>query len=218
MPLAILQPSTPTPTTLALLQIHANLHCESAIEAARLSLFLFQQPLTAAVACAGRAVVDVVIERPNTGTAFLTKQGGGLQPQAKLQLVIDGYSAPITAGNFIQNVQKGMYDNTPISSSYVSVNVGPPQPKSGVYSHPTAGPFEIILTGSAQVRLVILHLNITGVVEYSSSKESPCFVVMSARIVWIKREASLVLSMLPIVNATEQIAVTWIGSLSGLHR
>ena len=73
-------------------------------------------------------MVDIVIERPNTGNAFLTKQGGGLQPQAKLQLVVDGYSAPITAGNFVRNVQRGMYDNTKLSSNYISVTIAPSEP------------------------------------------------------------------------------------------
>ena len=72
----------------------------------------------------------MVVERPNTGDAFLTRGGGGLQPQARLQLVVDGYSAPITAGNFIQNVQKGMYKDIKLNSSYISVLVGP-QPKPG---------------------------------------------------------------------------------------
>lgn len=72
--------------------------------------------------------MDIVVERPSTGDAFLTKQGGGLQPQAKLQVVVDGYSAPITAGNFVRNVQSGMYDNTKLSSNYTSVTIAPSEP------------------------------------------------------------------------------------------
>ena len=34
--------------------------------------------------------------------------------KAELTIVIDGYNAPLTAGNFVDLVQKGFYDKLPI--------------------------------------------------------------------------------------------------------
>ena len=38
--------------------------------------------------------------------------------------VLDGYSAPITAGNFAANVRAGLYNGVPVNASYASVLAG----------------------------------------------------------------------------------------------
>lgn len=38
-------------------------------------------------------------------------QAGGLTSQGRVVLILDGYSAPITAGNFLVNVMEGLYNN-----------------------------------------------------------------------------------------------------------
>ena len=38
--------------------------------------------------------------------------------------VLDGYSAPVTAGNFADNVRAGLYNGVPVNASYASVLAG----------------------------------------------------------------------------------------------
>jgi len=38
--------------------------------------------------------------------------------------VLDGDSAPVTAGNFAENVRAGLYDGAPVNASYASVLAG----------------------------------------------------------------------------------------------
>ena len=45
-------------------------------------------------------------------------------PQARIGITLDGYSAPLTAGNFAANVQDGVYDGKPVNASYASVLAG----------------------------------------------------------------------------------------------
>lgn len=47
----------------------------------------------------------MVFEKGDNSYAFVSNAGGGPQQQARLELVLDGYSAPLTAGNFAVNVQ-----------------------------------------------------------------------------------------------------------------
>ena len=56
---------------------------------------------------AGRAVVQLVVERPDTSLAFVNDAGGGPSAQARIAITLDGYSAPVTAGNFAMNVING---------------------------------------------------------------------------------------------------------------
>ena len=70
---------------------------------------------------AGRATVELIIERRGDQEAFVTRSGGGPVPQARLGITLDGYSAPLTAGNFAANVQDGVYNGHPVNASYASV-------------------------------------------------------------------------------------------------
>ena len=47
-----------------------------------------------AVPHAGRATVELIIERKGDQEAFVTRSGGGPVPQARLGITLDGYSAP----------------------------------------------------------------------------------------------------------------------------
>jgi hypothetical protein len=65
----------------------------------------------------GRATVVLEIARKGDDT-FVVKGGGGPKDTAVLELVIDGYSAPITAGNFADLVSTGkccLLHATPVS-------------------------------------------------------------------------------------------------------
>ncbi len=59
----------------------------------------------------GRATIEFVIERKDGSLAFYDPKKGGPVKQARLQVEVDGYSAPLSAGNFVANVQDGMYRN-----------------------------------------------------------------------------------------------------------
>jgi hypothetical protein len=41
-----------------------------------------------------------------------------------MTLVIDGYSAPVTGGNFVRNVLEGVYCGLPLSANGSSVTAG----------------------------------------------------------------------------------------------
>lgn len=63
----------------------------------------------------GRATVEMTLVKATKGDTFDVL--GATFPEAKLTMIIDGYSSPITAGNFIDLVQKGFYDQMPIQRS-----------------------------------------------------------------------------------------------------
>ena len=43
-----------------------------------------------------------------------------------MTLVLDGYSAPLTAGNFAQRVLQGEFNNRPLQVEFASVISNPP--------------------------------------------------------------------------------------------
>jgi peptidylprolyl isomerase len=77
--------------------------------------------------------------------------------KGELTLVVDGYSAPVTAGNFVDLVQRGFYDGlefTRSEESYVLQTGDPPgkevgfiDPKTGKYR---AIPLEVLVEGDAE--------------------------------------------------------------------
>jgi len=62
----------------------------------------------------GRATVEMVFEKPDKSSYFVE---GTNWPQAKMTMIIDGYTAPVTAGNFVDLVQKGFYTKMPVQRS-----------------------------------------------------------------------------------------------------
>merc|ERR1719384_2419932 len=62
----------------------------------------------------GRATVEFVMKKEDN-TPFVIE--GKNYPEAKMTMVIDGYVAPVTGGNFVELVQKGFYNNMPIQRS-----------------------------------------------------------------------------------------------------
>lgn len=59
----------------------------------------------------GRATVEMVLKRTD-GEKYNVE--GKLFDEAKMKMIIDGYAAPVTSGNFIDLVQKGFYNNMDI--------------------------------------------------------------------------------------------------------
>jgi len=62
-----------------------------------------------------RATVEMVLKKGADGDKF--DINGVNFPEAKLVMVIDGYAAPVTGGNFIDLVNKGFYNNMKIQRS-----------------------------------------------------------------------------------------------------
>jgi peptidylprolyl isomerase len=80
---------------------------------------------------------------------FVTSKG-------KMQAVLDGYSAPVTAGNFVDLVQRGFYDGLPFTraeESYVLQVGDPPGAEVGFVDPQTkqyrAVPLEVLVQGDA---------------------------------------------------------------------
>ncbi|HEY9847727.1 MAG TPA: peptidylprolyl isomerase, partial [Candidatus Caenarcaniphilales bacterium] len=74
-----------------------------------------------------------------------------------ITIAVDGYNAPITAGDFVDLVQRGFYDNlefTRAEQSYVLQAGDPPGPADG-FVEPTTGkqrtiPLEVLAKGDTQ--------------------------------------------------------------------
>ena len=59
----------------------------------------------------GRAVVEFLVEKTNGSKSFIQADSdAGPQSRTVIRLTLDGYSAPLTAGAFVQNVVTGVYD------------------------------------------------------------------------------------------------------------
>ncbi|NET56749.1 MAG: peptidylprolyl isomerase [Symploca sp. SIO2E6] len=77
--------------------------------------------------------------------------------KGSLTLVVDGYSAPVTAGNFVDLVQRGFYDGIEFNRAeefYVLQAGDPPGPETG-FIDPATGkyraiPLEILLKGDSE--------------------------------------------------------------------
>jgi len=77
--------------------------------------------------------------------------------QGSLTLIVDGYSAPVTAGNFVDLVQRGFYDGLEFirsEQSYVLQTGDPPGPEVG-FIDPDSGeyrniPLEILVKGDRE--------------------------------------------------------------------
>ncbi len=77
--------------------------------------------------------------------------------QGTVSLVVDGYNAPVTAGNFVDLVQRGFYDGLPITRAekFYVVQVGdPPGPEDGFVDPATDDyrsiPLEVMVDGDSE--------------------------------------------------------------------
>ena len=77
--------------------------------------------------------------------------------QGDITIVVDGYSAPITAGNFVDLVQRGFYDGLPITRAeeFYVVQTGDPEGPEEGFIDPGTGayraiPIEILAEGDTE--------------------------------------------------------------------
>lgn len=133
----------------------------------------------------GRGTVEFTIEKGD-GSSFSPQAGGESSNTATIQVVVDGYSAPLTAGNFAKLVIDGAYDGTKLSSTSQAVLSENSLDKSEGYSIPLeikpSGQFEPLYRTTLSVQdgeLPVLPLSVYGAVamahnEDSEEYSSPC--------------------------------------------
>jgi cyclophilin family peptidyl-prolyl cis-trans isomerase len=104
----------------------------------------------------GRATVEFELKRP--GGKF--DVDGTIYDKISLTMVVDGYTSPITAGNFIDLVQRGFYKDFKIqrSDGFV-VQTGDP---SGEGSPSKSSKTGFVPSGSEEVRKVPLEVFVKG--------------------------------------------------------
>mmetsp|Transcript_5139 Transcript_5139/g.6639 ORF Transcript_5139/g.6639 Transcript_5139/m.6639 type:complete len:502 (-) Transcript_5139:199-1704(-) len=105
----------------------------------------------------GRATVEFVLQKP--GNAPFDIEGVNF-PEAKLTMVIDGFTAPVTGGNFVDLVQKGFYKNMNIqrSDGFV-VQTGKPD---GIADGYVGTPSKSVGKGKHGERLIPLEISVKG--------------------------------------------------------
>ncbi|GAB5029465.1 peptidyl-prolyl cis-trans isomerase [Nannochloropsis oceanica] len=100
----------------------------------------------------GRAEVDMTMKKAEAGEKFEIK--GKLYDAINIKMVIDGFNAPVTAGNFVDLVQKGFYNNRPITrSDGFVVQFGDPEPEGEVHGY--------VPPGQKEVRKIPLEIFVT---------------------------------------------------------
>ncbi|WIA35054.1 hypothetical protein OEZ86_003543 [Tetradesmus obliquus] len=131
---------------------------------------------------AGRAIVQLTVEKADGSLAFVDTVNGGLSKQGQVLLTLDGYSAPISAGNFVVNVLDGLYNNKPIQASYASVitpgNSVQPRPPIPLENLP-AGTFDPLYRLPLDVQsgeLPVLPLSIAGAVSMTHLPDTESFL------------------------------------------
>lgn len=84
----------------------------------------------------GRATVEFVLRKPDNMPFDVE---GTNYPEAKMTMIIDGYAAPVTAGNFIDLVNRGFYDKMEIqrSDGFVVQTGDPKGPAEGYVGKPS---------------------------------------------------------------------------------
>ncbi|EOY12835.1 hypothetical protein QUC31_002011 [Theobroma cacao] len=125
----------------------------------------------------GRAVVELNIEKGD-GSSFTPEAGGEPRKTATIQVVLDGYSAPLTTGNFAKLVIDGAYDGTKLSCINQGIISENSLDKNG-YSVPLeimpSGQFEPLYKTTLNVQdgeLPVLPLSVYGAVAMAHNEDS----------------------------------------------
>jgi hypothetical protein len=85
----------------------------------------------------GRAEVSFILKKPD-GSNFDVE--GKLYDKVELKMIIDGYNAPITGGNFVDLIDKGFYNNKVITrSDGFVVQMGDADPAGTVHGYVPPG-------------------------------------------------------------------------------
>jgi len=106
----------------------------------------------------GRATVEFELVKPD-GAPFDIE--GTNFPKANMVMVIDGYTSPVTGGNFVDLVQKGFYTNMKISRSDGFV-VQSGEPSEGPAIGYVGKPSKSVGAGKNGERLIPCEISIRG--------------------------------------------------------
>lgn len=106
-----------------------------------------------------RATVEMVIKKAEAGAQF--DINGVNFPEAKMKMIIDGYTSPVTGGNFVELVDKGFYNNMAIqrSDGFV-VQTGDPDGDAVGYTGGAAS--KAIGAGPKGERLIPCEISVVG--------------------------------------------------------
>ncbi|XP_010503082.1 PREDICTED: peptidyl-prolyl cis-trans isomerase CYP37, chloroplastic-like isoform X2 [Camelina sativa] len=147
------------------------------LQASGLSFLLPQQYLNYPK-LAGRGTVEMTIEKGD-GSTFSAEAGGDQRKSATIQIVIDGYSAPLTAGNFAKLVTSGAYDGVKLNTVNQAVITEDGSGKVESVSVPLevmpSGQFEPLYRTPLSVQdgeLPVLPLSVYGAVAMAHSENS----------------------------------------------
>lgn len=125
----------------------------------------------------GRGVVEFTVEKGD-GSTFFPTGGGEPKSVATIQVVIDGYSAPLTAGNFAKLVLDGVYDGVTLKCASQAIIADNETGKNG-YTVPLevlpAGQFEPLYRTPLSIQdgeLPVLPMSVYGAVAMAHSVDS----------------------------------------------
>ena len=106
----------------------------------------------------GRATVEMLLKKAQAGDTF--DVNGRTYPEARMTMVIDGYAAPVTGGNFVELVSKGFYNKMLIqrSDGFV-VQAGDPDGDADGYVAPGS---KSVGNGKQGERLIPLEIFVRG--------------------------------------------------------
>ncbi|KAJ1291471.1 hypothetical protein BS78_02G317300 [Paspalum vaginatum] len=125
----------------------------------------------------GRGVVEFTVEKGD-GSTFFPTGGGEPKNVATIQVVIDGYSAPLTTGNFAKLVLDGAYDGITLKCASQAIIADNETGKKG-YTVPLevmpAGQFEPLYRTPLSIQdgeLPVLPMSVYGAVAMAHSADS----------------------------------------------
>jgi cyclophilin family peptidyl-prolyl cis-trans isomerase len=130
---------------------------------------------------AGRATVELLVQRPGGATFPALSNGAGPQSTGRLLIELDGYNAPLTAGNFAALAARGYFDGAPLSGTASDETVfalpsGPPPlartlplevRAEGEYEPRYRAPLDVLGSGE----LPVLPLSVYGAVAMARGPE-----------------------------------------------
>ncbi|BAT89430.1 peptidyl-prolyl cis-trans isomerase CYP37, chloroplastic [Vigna umbellata] len=147
------------------------------LQAPGLSFLLPEQYAQQYPRLSGRGTVEFTIEKGD-GSTF-SPVGGEQKNTATIQVVIDGYSAPLTAGNFAKLVMDGAYNGAKLNSINQAILSDNGGDKNSGYSVPLeimpSGQFEPLYKTTLSVQdgeLPVLPLSVYGAVAMAHNEAS----------------------------------------------
>ncbi|XP_078432876.1 cyclophilin-like peptidyl-prolyl cis-trans isomerase family protein [Wolffia australiana] len=139
--------------------------------------FLLPEQYSAYPRLTGRGVVELTVEKGD-GSTFFPSGGGEPKNSATIQIVLDGFSAPLTAGNFAKLVEDGALDGVRLKCVNLAI-LSDNEDGVGGYAAPLevmpAGQFEPLYKTKLSIQdgeLPVLPLSVYGAVAMAHNPDS----------------------------------------------